>query len=168
MDDPIPNFPQPQPQPAHRAGPPPALRRAGPHDLDALVPLFDAYRRFYEQPADLARARAFLGARLGHGDSVILLAEVAGEAAGFCQLYPTWCSVSAAAIFILSDLYVVPEVRQHGVGRALMRAAEAHGRAAGAVRLNLETAHANTTAQALYESLGWRRDEVYRTYSLGL
>ncbi len=156
--------PTAMPPPSH----PPLPRRAGPHDLDALVPLFDAYRRFYEQPADLARARAFLGARLGHGDSVILLAERDGEPTGFCQLYPTWCSVSAAALFILSDLYVVPEARQHGVGRALMRAAEAHARAAGAVRVSLETAHTNVTAQALYESLGWRRDETYRTYGLTL
>jgi len=26
-------------------------------DLDALAPLFDAYRQFYDQPADIERAR---------------------------------------------------------------------------------------------------------------
>ncbi len=30
---------------------------ATPADLDVLAPLFDAYRQFYAQPADLALAR---------------------------------------------------------------------------------------------------------------
>lgn len=147
-----------------------AIRRATPHDVEPLTLLFDAYRRFYEQPADLPRARAFLGARLGHGDSVLLVAEGErpGELAGFCQLYPTFCSVAAAPMFILSDLFVDEAARRHGLARALMRAAEAHARATGAARMELQTAHANFRAQALYESLGWRRDEVFRPYHLDL
>jgi len=148
----------------------PVIRRATPHDLEALATLFDAYRRFYEQPADLPKARAFMGARLGHGDSVVFVAEAdaAGELAGFTQLYPTFCSVAAAPIYVLYDLFVDASARQGGVARALMRAAEAHGRSTGAARLDLSTAHTNTRAQALYESLGWKRDELYRTYSLEL
>jgi ribosomal protein S18 acetylase RimI-like enzyme len=145
-----------------------SIRRAGPADLDALAALFDAYRRFYEQPADLARARAFIDARLARGDSTILVAEDAapGALAGFCQLYPTWCSVAAAPVMILSDLFVAEAARRAGTGRALMRAAQAHGREAGVARLDLQTAHTNTRAQALYESLGWRLDTAYRTYSI--
>jgi ribosomal protein S18 acetylase RimI-like enzyme len=36
------------------------------------------------------------------------------------------------------------------------------------VRLELSTARSNATAQALYESLGWRRDDVYLGYNLSL
>jgi ribosomal protein S18 acetylase RimI-like enzyme len=148
----------------------PHIRRATPHDLEALATLFDAYRRFYEQPADLPKARAFIGARLGHGDSVILVAEsgTASELAGFCQLYPTFCSVAAAPIHVLYDLFVGDEARRGGVARALMRAAEAHSRAAGMARMDLSTARTNTKAQALYESLGWERDDVFLHYSLTL
>jgi ribosomal protein S18 acetylase RimI-like enzyme len=145
-----------------------ATRHATLDDLDALAPLFDAYRRFYEQPGDIALASEFLHARLERGESTILVAEADGELLGFCQLYPSWCSVAAARIFVLYDLFVDDGVRRAGVGRALMLAARAFGRAAGAARLDLSTAHANTRAQALYESLGWRRDDVYRTYSLSL
>ncbi len=47
---------------------------AGMHDLDALVPLFDQYRIFYEQPSDPGLARRFLRARIEHRNSVIFLA----------------------------------------------------------------------------------------------
>ena len=146
----------------------PAIRQATLADIDALAPLFDAYRRFYEQPGDIALASDFLHERLERNESTILVAEDPGQLLGFCQLYPTWCSVAAARIFVLYDLFVDPDVRRGGVGRALMQAAQAFGRAAGAVRLDLTTARANTRAQALYESEGWRRDDVYLTYNLSL
>jgi ribosomal protein S18 acetylase RimI-like enzyme len=143
-------------------------RQATPDDLDALAPLFDAYRRFYEQPGDVALASAFLRARLERGESTILVAHTDGPLLGFCQLYPTWCSVAAARIFVLYDLFVDEGARRGGVGRALMQAAQAFGRAAGAVRLDLSTARSNERAQALYESLGWQRDDAYLVYSLSL
>lgn len=143
-------------------------RHATPDDLDALAPLFDAYRRFYEQPGDIALASAYLHARMERGESTILVAEADGQLLGFCQLYPTWCSVAAARIFVLYDLFVDEGVRRGGVGRALMLAAQDFGRAAGAVRLDLSTARSNARAQALYESLGWQRDGVFSTYTLDL
>jgi ribosomal protein S18 acetylase RimI-like enzyme len=146
----------------------PTVRRARRDDLDALAPLFDAYRRFYEQPGDIALASAFLDERLERGDSVIFVAEAEQQLLGFCQLYPSWCSVAAARIFVLYDLFVDDGVRQAGVGRQLMLAAQAFGREAGAARLDLSTARTNARAQALYESLGWRRDDVFLTYSLSL
>jgi ribosomal protein S18 acetylase RimI-like enzyme len=84
---------------------------------------------------------------------------------GFCQLYPTFCSVRAAPTYTLYDLFVIPEARGSGAGRALMLAAEAHGLAAGVARMDLSTARDNTVAQALYESLGWLRDEVFFVYN---
>jgi len=144
------------------------LRHATLDDLDQLAPLFDAYRRFYEQPGDVARAGAFLHERMERGESTILVAAVQGQLLGFCQLYPTWCSVAAASVIKLSDLFVDPDARRGGVGRALMRAAREFGRRAGAARLDLQTAHTNAKAQALYESEGWTQDEVYRTYNLAL
>jgi ribosomal protein S18 acetylase RimI-like enzyme len=146
----------------------PAIRPAGVDDLDALAPLFDAYRRFYEQPGDVALASAFLHDRLERGDSTILVAEEAGQLMGFCQLYPSWCSVAAGRIFVLYDLFVDPDARRAGVARALMRAAQAFARRAGAVRLDLTTARTNTRAQALYESEGWQLDDVFLSYNLAL
>jgi ribosomal protein S18 acetylase RimI-like enzyme len=69
---------------------------------------------------------------------------------------------------VLYDLFVGDDARRGGVARALMRAAEAHSRAAGMARMDLSTARTNVQAQALYESLGWVRDDVFLHYSLAL
>lgn len=50
----------------------------------------------------------------------------------------------------------------------LTGAATAFAKAAGAVRLTLSTAVTNTHAQAVYESLGWRRDELFYVYNFAL
>ncbi len=143
-----------------------AIHTAIPEDAALIAPLFDAYRQFYEQPADADAALAFITARLERGESVILLARRPdGRALGFCQLYPSFCSVLAAPIYVLYDLFVVPDARRLGVGRALLLAAEAHARATGHARMDLTTARNNLRAQALYESLGWVRDEVFLTYA---
>ena len=145
-----------------------AIRRATPRDLDALVPLFDGYRQFYGKPADLPLARRFLAERLALDDSIVLLAEHAAGALGFVQLYPSFSSVRAARIYVLNDLFVAPAARGRGLGSQLLRAAADAARAAGAVRLRLSTAITNVTAQRLYESLGWKRDEDFYEYGLSL
>ena len=143
-----------------------ATRLAAPGDVEALAPLFDAYRRFYGQTADIALALRFVRNRIEQGESIVLLAEDRNrDALGFCQMYPSFCSVAAAPICILYDLFVAPAARRSGAGRSLLRAAELHAAANGFERLELTTAKTNLPAQSLYESLGWVRDEIYHTYS---
>jgi ribosomal protein S18 acetylase RimI-like enzyme len=144
------------------------IRRGSGADLDLLVPLFDAYRRFYRQASDPERARRFLLERLERDESVILLALDGTGAMGFTQLYPCFSSGAMARIFILNDLFVAPEARGRGAGSALLRAAADYGRSAGALRLTLSTELTNRTAQSLYEKTGWKRDNVFCTYQLPL
>ena len=147
----------------------PRTRLASLADLDALAPLMDAYRQFYEQPPDLARARAYLGERMARGECVVYLAQAAGGAVvGFTLLYPTFTSVGAGRIFILNDLFVTPAARGTQASVALLEAAKTHARAAGALRLSLRTAHDNARAQSVYERNGWRRDEKFRQYDFVL
>ena len=135
-------------------------------DIDTLAPLFDAYRQFYEQAPDTALAERFLRARFEAHESVILVAEHGeGRFVGFCQLYPTFCSLRAAPIYVLSDLFVDPAARRNGVARALLHAAAKRAKADGMVRMDLTTARTNEKAQTLYESMGWRRDEVFLAYN---
>lgn len=144
------------------------IRQAVLADLDVVAGLFDAYRQFYDQVGDLVAARNFLRARFEHGQSVILLAESHGQAVGFTQLYPSFSSVSMARVFQLNDLFVAPMARRLGVGEALLKAAEDHALQMGAVRLSLTTNVQNLPAQALYESMGWTRDQKFYAYHLAL
>ncbi len=145
-----------------------AVRRATLNDLERLIPLFDAYRQFYGQPSDLIVARRFLSDRLVRNESVVLIAEEDGRrVVGFVQLYPSFSSILAAPMYLLSDLFVRPEIRRRGVGTLLLKSTIETARAAGAVRLELATAMTNRPAQRLYEALGWRRDEFYQ-YGLSL
>lgn len=145
-----------------------AVRQATIADLEALVPLFDAYRQFYGQPSDLDLARRFLHDRFEALQSTIFIAEIDGAAVGFTQLYPSFSSTRAQRIYVLNDLYVAPDARRSGVARALLLASADYGRKAGAARLALSTARTNTSAQALYESCGWKLDQEFLYYSLRL
>ncbi len=69
---------------------------------------------------------------------------------------------------MLYDLFVAPAQRRRGAARALLEAAAAYARLAGAVRMDLATARTNVAAQSLYESLGWIRDDVFLHYSLAI
>jgi GNAT superfamily N-acetyltransferase len=73
-----------------------------------------------------------------------------------------------ARIFILNDLFVVPEARRRGTGLALLNAAAEYGRLVGALRFVLSTEEANKTAQSLYEKVGWKRDTVFCAYQTTL
>lgn len=142
------------------------IRKAAIHDLESLAALFDNYRQFYEQAANLELATQFIKDRLHNQDSYIFLAENSQKGIiGFCQLYPTFCSVKAAPICVLYDLFIDSKARKAGAGKALMFAAQDYAINNGFVRLDLTTAKTNTTAQSLYESLSWMRDEEFYTYS---
>ena len=143
------------------------VRPATAGDLDAVAPLFDAYRQFYEQPPDLAASRRFLEDRLTRNESRIWLAEEGATALGFVQLYPLFSSVSLGPIYVLNDLFVGRKARGRGVGSRLLEAARAHGRASGAHYLELSTAVDNL-ARRLYESHGWALDREFLHYELPL
>jgi ribosomal protein S18 acetylase RimI-like enzyme len=144
-----------------------SVRRATLDDLDAVAPLFDAYRQFYGQPSDAARARAWLSDRIQTGESVVLLAQVDGRPSGFVQLYPMFSSVRTARLWILNDLFVAGDARRRGVARALLDAAAKFARDDGAAGLMLETARDNAPARALYRAAGWQED-ASQWYSLAL
>jgi len=134
-------------------------------DTATIATLFDEYRQFYENPPDISLATTFIQDRIQKNESVIIIAEIEDRIVGFCQLYPTFCSVEAAPVFVLYDLFVEAGIRRSGAGRALLLAAEQHAALKGFARIDLTTAKTNLRAQSLYASLGWVRDEIFYTYS---
>ena len=141
------------------------VRQAEIEDVDALVPLFDAYRQFYGQASDVPRAREWLRERLRFGESTVIVATLAGRPVGFAQLYPMYSSVRTARTWILNDLYVDAAARRQGVARTLLDAAAAFAREDGAAGISLETTQDNAAARALYRAAGWNEDAT-QWYSL--
>ena len=144
------------------------IHRATVSDIDVIAPLFDAYRQFYAQPADLTRARDWLRERMQADDSALLFARGDhGDAVGFTQLYRMFSSVRAARTWVLNDLYVDAHARRGGIARALLDAAAAFAREDGAAGISLETARDNAPARALYRAAGWAEDAT-QWYSVAL
>ena len=90
------------------------------------------------------------------------------EATGFATIYWTWSTLVGDRIGVLHDLYVRPEHRRHGVGRALIDACREQARERGVARLGWDTAPGNSTAQRLYDSLPDVSRSEWVAYSLDI
>lgn len=95
------------------------------------------------------------------GTLLVAVDEVTGEAIGCLAVRPItqWGQDSGE----LRRMYVAPSSRRRGVGRTLVRAAEAFGRDAGYRRLRLVSLTHMEEAHRLYESEGFSYIEPYRT-----
>lgn len=149
-----------------------SARSAALEDIERLVPLFDADRRFYGQARDMALAREFLTDRLVRAESHIVMASSTNEpswpALGFAQLYPSFSSIRCRRALVLNDLYVAPEHRGAGIGLALLSQARDLAAGLGATSISLQTAVDNEKAQGLYARFGFVRDEHFLSYVLTL
>ena len=141
------------------------IRMAEESDVPLIAPLFNAYREFYGQNSDLDGARDCISENLVLSRSTIFLFEKDGAVIGFTQLYPAFCSVEMKPFYVLYDLFVASNHRTKGVGSALLNHADDWARSQGAFRVVLETAHTNTTAQSVYEGLGYELETEFRKYS---
>ncbi len=137
------------------------VRRATREDILPLTDLFDLYRIYYQQPSDIASAKAFLLQRMDKEESVIFVAAAGDRLIGFTQLYPLFSSVGLKRTWLLNDLYVHAGFRGEGVGTKLLEAARAHGLQTGARYLMLQTQMDNFTAQSVYEKNGWQKLSDY-------
>lgn len=145
------------------------VKRASKRHLKALALLFDAYRQFYGQESDQKGALRFLRKRLGAKDSVIFLAfDDSGAPCGFVQLYPSLSSVSMKRLWILNDLFVLSAARRNGIAQSLIKRSVRHAKDTTSKALVLETAIDNQPAQALYEKLGWKKDNDFHRYFFNL
>ena len=139
--------------------------RAKIEHLEPIAQLFDQYRVFYGQNSDAIAAKMFVQERLQNRDSVIFVANDE-KIVGFAQLYPSFSSVSMQRIWILNDLFVVATHRRKGIAKLLLETAKQHAQETEAIRITLATQISNISAQTLYESLGYTRDEEFYRYSL--
>ncbi len=139
-------------------------------DLEALVPLMHDYCVFYEVAPDdegLAEmARALMATP--EPDGMLLVArDDSGKPVGFAAVGWKWSSLRAARVAIMEDLFVAPEARRTGAGRALIDSCADRARRHGAPCLMWTTATDNHTAQSVYDAAG-AKGETWMEYELEL
>jgi ribosomal protein S18 acetylase RimI-like enzyme len=136
----------------------PKIRAAGPEDCAVIGRLLDAFNREYDDPTPGPEKLAErLGDLMADGDTDVLLAG--SEPDGLAVLRFRRSIWTEGLECYLAELYVVPERRGHGLGRALMLAAIELARERGADSMDLNTGEQDAAARALYESLGFSRTE---------
>lgn len=146
------------------------VARLSPGELDEALPLIAAYQCFYEVEPDETRNATFFRRFVdSYADGVLLGARAApgGALVGYACLHWRLDTVAAQEVVCLHDLFVTPDVRGTGAGRALLDAAADVARQRGAAALVWSTAPDNTTAQALYDRTGATRSSWYE-YELPL
>jgi len=107
--------------------------------------------------------RRFLADLTGSSHSFLFVAEVAGKTVGFVSgelressptFHPkTWASVD--------DVFVEPDYRNLGVGRALLESVKTWAKERDADGVSLQVAAANERGRKFYEELGFREISVY-------
>jgi len=137
------------------------------HTFERVMPLIADYQRFYKAEPDEARNRAHFGRLLNAAAAGIQFVALddAGQALGFATLYFPLGSVTPGVSCLMNDLFVVPEARGQGIGRALIRHCLGYAQAHGFHAISWQTALDNQTAQRLYDSLPTTRSGWY-TYTL--
>jgi ribosomal protein S18 acetylase RimI-like enzyme len=127
-------------------------------ELVRLHHAFDQVRFLIADSLEIGYER-FLRSELRHNpDAVVMAAAVDGRIVGYtyASLEPQDWRTLLNAHGAIHDLFVDPTARRIGVGRALMVATIDALASRGARQFVLSTAVRNTTAQKLFESLGFR------------
>lgn len=141
------------------------IRRASEIDVEQLTDLVEQYRGFYGQEPN-PRTQQFLRDRVTTNESIVFVAEEEGQLVGFAQCYPTYSTVALSEIWLLNDVFVLPDFRRRHIAEQLMTETEEAAKNAGAARIWLRTSLLNSPAQALYEGRGWVPDDVFKRYDL--
>ena len=137
------------------------IREAAADDAATLVRLVHQFER--EEGKSAARLTVADVLAQGFGERPrfrVLLAEDAGRTLGYAMFYPSYDSEHAARGLYLQDLFVVPEARGRGVGRALMAAVARACQADGGCYLFWNALEANHAGRAFYRRIGAREEPV--------
>jgi len=126
------------------------IRRAGVEDAADVAQLLHDFNTEYDDPTPPVPVLAErVGELLSEEAIVVLLADRPPRGLALLRLKPSLWSQAADAY--LEELYVVPEQRGKGVGKALLQAAIDAAREAGADHFELTTGETDTAARTLYE-----------------
>jgi ribosomal protein S18 acetylase RimI-like enzyme len=135
-----------------------AVRRGEVGDCEAIGRLLHDFNSEYDDPTPGPAAMADrVRELLAEAEITVLVGGAAPDGLAVLRFRPALWTKGLECY--LAELYVVPERRGQGLGRALMEAAIELARREGADYMDLGTGEDDVAARALYESLGFSNRE---------
>jgi ribosomal protein S18 acetylase RimI-like enzyme len=141
------------------------IRRAATGDLNAIGDLWREFMDFHKsRDAHFARAadghdrfKEFISGHMASETSCVLVADVDGEAVGYClatraQYPPVFAYRDYGTVY---DLAVTERCRRNGIGERLYRAAQTWFVERGIHRIELRVAVSNEVSTAFWQKMGF-------------
>jgi len=135
-----------------------SLRIATPDDATTLLMLVRGLAEYERAPGDVVATEGDYVRALSSSppEMEALIAEGDGEALGFALFFPTWSTWRGRPGIHVEDLFVVPEARGRGIGRALLSKVASIVITRGCARLEWQVLDWNEPAIGFYRALGAR------------
>jgi GNAT superfamily N-acetyltransferase len=147
---------------------PDGVRTATPDDVPDILRLIRELAVYEREPDAVATTEDDLRTWLFGPEAVasVLMAEVDGRAVGIALWFPTYSTWTGVPGIHLEDLFVEPEHRGSGLGKALLSALARIALDRGYARLEWVVLDWNEPSIAFYEALGARPMKEWSTYRL--
>lgn len=144
-----------------------SLRPAQPGDLPTVLELIRALAEYEKLADEVVATEARLGQALfpaagAKPDAYCLIAEADGVPAGFALYFFNFSTFLARPGLYLEDLFVKPEFRGHGLGKALLLHLAKLANARGCGRMEWSVLDWNQPAIDFYEALGAERMKAWQ------
>lgn len=143
----------------------PGIRPVAESDHQVWLSLFGDYADFYL--LDLPDEAASQAWQWIHDKDELFWCDVAeqdGRVVGMAQYQLMHRSLTGTKVCYLSDLYVMPEFRGSGAGRALIDQVFAFSKSRGINNVRWLTQDYNYNARKLYDSYGKKSDFILYTF----
>jgi len=143
-----------------------SVSSVSPSDSSDWLRLREALWPSEEGQSHAAEVQRYLAGQLTMPLEVLIARDASAVAIGFAELsiraYAEDCVTDRVAY--LEGWYVVPEARQHGVGRALVEAAEEWARRQGCTEFASDALLDNDVSAAAHEALGFTETVQIRCF----
>jgi GNAT superfamily N-acetyltransferase len=134
----------------------PSVRAARPEDIPLLLEMIGELAEYEHLESEVQATEELLSKALfgSRPAAAALIAERGSDAAGYALFFPTFSTFLAIEGVWLEDLFVRPEHRRAGVGKALLAALAAEVRERGGERLEWAALDWNELALGFYRGIG--------------
>jgi ribosomal protein S18 acetylase RimI-like enzyme len=135
------------------------IRRAGVEDASMIARLLHDFNTEFEtETPGVAALSEYCRRLLAEDEMTVILGGEGPDGLALLRFRPSpWTGRPEA---YLQEFYVVPAMRGQGIGSAILTAAIAICREAGATGIDLNTAETDIAARALYEKFGFTNKEL--------